>query len=316
MKTITQFVRQGINNKSELKDALQTAMRLEFSTLPPYLCAEWSISGNDQDGVGRMIRKIVLQEMFHFALAGNMLSAISGQPKIAYPGFLPSYPTNTLPGDIHQDLAVDLLPLSPEQLKVFMQIEAPEFPPVEVAAALLAGPATIGEFYTTLSEAFEAHNPPIDPNAHFVERGSEVFQIKSIQDALKAIERIKTEGEGAPGAPDQPANPGQLAHFYVFKQISIGNVLAFDAALGKLVPVPGKQIRFPSIFPFQASAATPNPSATFNKVLSQLLTHLEDCWTKGADLNVAIDDMGELKDEGTDLIKQGIRPEFAWMALK
>ena len=123
MKTITQFVQQGINNRSELQEALQTAMRLEFSTLPPYLCAEWSISGNDLDGVAVMIHEIVLQEMFHFALAGNMLSAIGGTFKVADPQFLPSYPTHTLPGDIHQDLTVDLRPLSKEQLQVFMQIE-------------------------------------------------------------------------------------------------------------------------------------------------------------------------------------------------
>ena len=314
MKTISQFVRQGINGSSELEDALRTAMRLEFSTLPPYLCAEWSISGNDPDGVTRMIHRIILQEMFHFALAGNMLSAIRGTPEVADPGFLPNYPTNKLPGEIHQDLAVDLQPLSKEQLQVFMQIEKPEFPPVELAAALEARPATIGEFYTTLSRAFEALAPAIDPNAHFIERGSEAFRISSVQDALDAIERIKSEGEGAPGSPDQPANPGQLAHYYTFEQIFIGNALVFDAKLGKLVPVPGKQIRFPSISPFHASDATPNPSAVFNDVLSRLLTRLEDCWTKGADVQDAIDDMDALRDEGVSLIKKGIRPEFSWIA--
>ena len=47
MKTIAQFVRDGINNPAELQDALQTAMGLEFSTIPPYLCAEWSIGSDD-----------------------------------------------------------------------------------------------------------------------------------------------------------------------------------------------------------------------------------------------------------------------------
>ena len=130
MKTITEFVRSGINDPSELKEALQTAMRLEFSTLPPYLCAEWSIiDGQDPNGVADKIYGIVLQEMFHFALAGNILSAIGGPFKLTSPDFLPNYPTDTLPGDIHQDLIVDLKPLSKDQLQVFMQIETPEFPP-------------------------------------------------------------------------------------------------------------------------------------------------------------------------------------------
>lgn len=44
-------------------------MQLEFASIPPYLCAQWWIN-NDSDGVGEMIKEIVVLEMFHFALAG------------------------------------------------------------------------------------------------------------------------------------------------------------------------------------------------------------------------------------------------------
>ena len=312
MKTITEFVRSGINDPSELKEALQTAMRLEFSTLPPYLCAEWSIiDGQDPNGVADKIHGIVLQEMFHFALAGNILSAIGGAFKLTSPDFLPNYPTDTLPGDIHQDLIVDLKPLSKDQLQVFMQIETPEFPPVEIEALAAPGPATIGEFYTTLSDAIQTLNPPIDQNAHFVKKGKEVFQIASIQDARDAIERIKSEGEGAPGQPDQPANPAQLAHFYIFKEIFVGNELAFDPNTGKLVPVAGKTIQLPGVSDFKPSNANPNPSIAFNRLLAQLLSDLEACWTQGANLGQAIGDMDSLADEGRNLISRHIRPEFA-----
>jgi hypothetical protein len=92
MKTIAEFVTSGISSVPELCDAVQTAMRLEFSTLPPYLCAEWSIdAGMDPDDVASTIFDIAQQEMFHFALAGNMLSAIGGGFKIANHQFLPSY---------------------------------------------------------------------------------------------------------------------------------------------------------------------------------------------------------------------------------
>jgi hypothetical protein len=312
MKTIAQFVRDGINNPAELQDALQTAMRLEFSTIPPYLCAEWSIGSDDPDDVFDLIHPIVMQEMFHFALAGNMLAAIGGTPRIANAEFLPTYPTNTLPGGIHQELPVDLKPLSKDQLQVFMQIETPEFPPVEVAMRA-AGPATIGAFYDTISDAFDALHPVIDQNAHFVKRGAEVFQITSIDDAHKAINRIKSEGEGAPGSPDQPANPGQLAHFYVFEEIFVGNFLKLDPATGRLVR--GNPIRFPAaVLPFAPSTAVPNPSIEFNEVLSKLLTDLEACWTNGAALQVAVNDMNTLQLKGQDLISRGIRPEFAWVA--
>jgi hypothetical protein len=128
MKTIAQFVANRITTLADLKDALQTAMQLEFSTIPPYLCAQWSINSDPSD-VSDKIEDIVVQEMYHFALAGNMLTAIGGMPDVANAAFIPTYPTHVLPGGIRQALAVDLKPLTPDQVQVFMQIEYPEFPP-------------------------------------------------------------------------------------------------------------------------------------------------------------------------------------------
>ena len=204
MRTIQQFVNDGIANTFDLKDALQLAMQLEFSTIPPYLCAQWSIDpNNDPSNVADTIQAIVVQEMFHFALAGNMLTAIGGLPEVADRNFIPTYPTHTLPGNIAQVLAVDLQPLSTDQLAVFMQIELPEFPPVEFAA-LAQGPATIGAFYTTLAAGFAAVNPQIVAGAHAVKMG-EAAPITSVSDALAAIQRIQEEGEG--NARLYPINP-------------------------------------------------------------------------------------------------------------
>jgi hypothetical protein len=198
MKTIAQFIKDRTTSLPDLQDALQVAMQLEFSTIPPYLCAQWSIN-TDPGGVGDMIENIVVQEMDHFALAGNMLTAIGGMPSIANAAFIPNYPTNVLPGGIPQKLAVDLKPLTPDQVQVFMQIEYPEFPPV----ALAVGPATIGAFYDTIYNGFSTVNPAINPNA-FAVNLDEATPIKSVADALKAISLIKSEGEGTQGSPDQP----------------------------------------------------------------------------------------------------------------
>ena len=59
--------------------------------------------------------------MNHFALAGNLLSAIGGTPGIAHAEFLPKYPMHELPGGIPQKLPIDLKPLKRRQLAVFMQ---------------------------------------------------------------------------------------------------------------------------------------------------------------------------------------------------
>jgi hypothetical protein len=303
MKTIAQFVKDRITTLPDLQDALQTAMQLEFSTIPPYLCAQWSID-SDPNGVADMIGDIVLQEMYHFALAGNMLTAIGGVPSIANAAFIPSYPTNVLPGGIPQKLAVDLKPLRPEQAQVFMQIEYPEFPPV----ALAAGPATIGAFYDTIAEGFATANPAINPNAFAVNSG-EAKPIKSIDDALAAISLIKGEGEGTVGSPDQPP-PGNktFSHYYVFKEIFTGKNLVQDAA-GHW-SFTGAAIQFPTSFNFQPSTITPSPSLSFNQALSQLLISLEACWTSGARPNIGA--MFALRNLGVGLIKQGIRPEFLW----
>jgi hypothetical protein len=305
MKTVAQFVKEGISTIADLRDALQTAMQLEFATIPPYLCAQWSIK-DDPDGVDGMIEDIVVQEMFHFALAGNMLTAIGGTPSIANAAFVPSYPTNVLPGGIHQKLAVDLKPLSPAQLQVFMQIELPEFPPVALTARA-AGPATIGAFDDTIAAAFAALQPSINSGAPFVNMG-EAVQIRSVADALAAISRIKAEGEGTVGSPDQPPADGTaFAHYYVFKEIFVGKTLQLtDGKWG----FTGTPIRMPTAFDFQPSTATPDPSIAFNQALSQLLTGLQACWTGTGrpDIGAMID----LEGLGQDLIQKGIRPGFQW----
>jgi hypothetical protein len=304
MKTIAQFVKDRITSLPDLQDALQTAMQLEFSTIPPYLCAQWSIDADaDPGGVGDMIGNIVLQEMYHFALAGNVLTAIGGMPSIANATFIPNYPTNVLPGSISQELAVDLRPFTPDQAKVFMQIEYPEFPPV----ALAAGPATIGAFYETIASGITTVNPAISLNAFQVNSG-EAKPIRSVGDALKAISLIKGEGEGTQGSPDQPPSNTTLAHYYVFKEIFTQKTLVQDAAGNWSFT--GAAIQFPTCFNFQQSTATPSPSLAFNRAVSALLIGLQTCWTNGA--RPPIGAMGDLQTSGVDLIKQGIRPEFLW----
>src|SRR3954464_2543883 len=101
MKTIDQFVKDGIGSLADLRAALQTAVQLEFSTMPPYLCAQWSLK-DDPGGVGNIIKSVVVQEMYHFALAGNILTAIGGIPSIDNAAFIPGYPTHVLPGGTAQ----------------------------------------------------------------------------------------------------------------------------------------------------------------------------------------------------------------------
>ena len=306
MASIARFVQQGINTPDELKEALQLAVQLEFATLPPYLCAEWSVNGdNDPDGVAGTINGIAQQEMFHFALAGNILAAIGVAPSVANSDFIPKYPASALPGGNPQKLPVDLKPLSHDQLEVFLQIEYPQFPPV--ALALAQGPATIGAFYDTISQGLSAINPAIVPNPFQVQLG-EVFPITSVADAQKAISLIKGEGEGTEGSPDEPP-PGStsLAHYYAFKEILVGRRLVNEGGKWSFT---GATVQFPSVFDFKPAANGSSASAAFNQTLSQLLTELQTCWTSGASPDLL--KMFDLQSQGQGLIQQQIRPEFLW----
>jgi hypothetical protein len=320
MKSIAEFVQSGISDLQELRDALQTAMRLEFATIPPYLCAQWSIN-DDPSNVAGMIQNIVIEEMLHFALAGNMLNAIGRTPNIADPAFIPNYPTHTLPGGIRLRHAVDLKPLSHAQLEVFQEIEKPEFRPV--ALALTQRPATIGAFYDTIADGFDKVKPAIDPQANFVTitemappfgpiSKPKNGQILTLADAQAAISRVKQEGEGTQGDPEQPpddvASEQEFAHYYVFKEIFEGKKLqrqpnghwAFN----------GAAIAFPTVYDFTKSITTPDPSVAFSQKLAALLTELQTCWTAGA--QPSFGDMDQLQSAGVALIQQGIQPEFVW----
>src|SRR3954462_1059114 len=87
-----------------LKRSLQSAIELELATIPPYLCAMWSIV-DPGDEVRNDIRMIVLDEMLHTGLACNMLTTLGGTPAINVPSAVPKYP-GPLPGDVRPQLVV------------------------------------------------------------------------------------------------------------------------------------------------------------------------------------------------------------------
>lgn len=207
-----------IDSIDDLRDHLQTAVELEFSTLPPYLTALYSITDNSSYAY-QLIRSVALEEMLHFNLAANMLLSVGGTPKITgdncpqYPAQLPRQNTN---GPMGQ-LIIQLMPLSKELLKnVFMAIEEP--------SPALAPPQstdydTIGQFYKAIAEGFKHLSKELGPdlfandssafqktNYYFGSGGGQVIKITNLETALKAIEIIADQGEGniEPGKPFVP----------------------------------------------------------------------------------------------------------------
>lgn len=300
--TIEAFVRQGIRGEPDLHAALQLAMELEFATIPPYLCAQWSIV-HDPDKVEGVLHAVVAQEMAHLAMAGNVLAALGGQPRTAYADFVPCYPVSELPGGVTQTLPVDLLPMTKEQAAVFMQIEHPSFPPVAKLEA--QGPATIGEFYEAIVEAIVRVQPAIDPTAASVAIGPQE-RLKTREDAITAIRRIQQEGEGLVGSPEQPGHGDAAhAHYYLFKELFVGRrLMNKDGAWS----FSGAEVCLPEVADFAVKAGHDAEQACFRRALSDILHGLEAAWGGKSAFNVA--SMFSLEAVGKQLIRSGVRPDF------
>lgn len=107
-----------------IKQALQTAIELECSTLPIYLSAMFSLKVQNYV-VYNQLRSVAMEEMVHMAIAANILACLGGTPRIK--GIALKFPTQGLPGGVEPDLTVGLARLSRPQLLNFMRIEAPDF---------------------------------------------------------------------------------------------------------------------------------------------------------------------------------------------
>src|SRR4051812_6448817 len=105
---------------TRLRELLQAAVTLELSTIPPYLCALYSMHPHGNDEAKLVIRSVVVEEMLHMVLAANVLNAIGGTPLVAGAEHAPRYPHELPDGVI-----LDLLPFSPQAVEAFLTVENP-----------------------------------------------------------------------------------------------------------------------------------------------------------------------------------------------
>ena len=68
-------------DRRALQEAAQLAIQVEFTTIPAYLTALYSISEPDTDAY-QLLRSVVMEEMFHLNQAANLLVGIGGLPKL------------------------------------------------------------------------------------------------------------------------------------------------------------------------------------------------------------------------------------------
>jgi hypothetical protein len=313
-----------------LKKSLQAAIKLEFSTLPPYLCALWSIK--DVDGNGKLAAEAIrdqisLEEMLHMGLACNLLTAIGGTPALNTSGGVPIYP-GSLPGNVNPKLEVSLRGLSKEALLDFLKIEQPQFQPLippEFTFGLTERQEnvdsfpTIGDFYSYILRTFNSLNPTLKKDKQVNLPLSKSIIVETLKDVEVAIETILLQGEGSPISPADDGNKTDpledLAHYYRFAEIYKGKKLAL---VNKELKFEGTDIPFPDVFPMakvplggyqedqvraEVRAEVSKALKDFDEIFTQMMNHLQEAWTKDPSaLGNAVGTMFSLREPAQKLM--------------
>ena len=239
MKISSQFVAnvRAASSGADLLPLLQAATELEHATIPPYLCGYFTLKPGTNADAAAIIRSVVIDEMLHLTIAGNLMVALGGKPVLNKPDFVPDYPGN-LPMGIADHLQVRLRKCSVDQVRdVYMKIEEPEVPiDIPVVAAFVPEFGTIGAFYQSLSQKIQDLGQSIfigDPSQQVVATRwfpdpDKMFPITDVATAVKGISLIIDQGEGTTTSPFDGS--GAPAHYYRFQEIVVGR---------RLVEMPG-----------------------------------------------------------------------------
>jgi hypothetical protein len=250
----------GSPSKEDLRKAAQLAVEVEFTTIPAYLTALYSMSQTDNFAY-QALRSVAMEEMFHVNQAANILVALGGKPRFTgkhapkYPCYLPHANPETTP-------LVGLCRASP-------QVFGSMFAAIETPAEAGAPPQgdnydTIGQLYDALTTAVAAYpgNPfEADPatgrqrtDIYLGKFGGNVVKVTDKDTALQAVNEIVKQGEGtvpatAPLIPLEQfgtynqygqrtdgtygpimGTPYEMSHFIKFRKVSL-DTAAFPATL-------------------------------------------------------------------------------------
>jgi hypothetical protein len=251
-------LKRNIETKEELHYYLHIAMELELSTIPAYMSGIYSITPDSNQAAIDVMHSVLIEEMFHLTMAGNILKATGGTTKISDREFVPTYPTPLPKSDIDSpDGSTFMVPIqkfSREAVKeTFMGIEQPE-KPLDKDDPTVEGYHSIGQFYDGLAQGIddlcgklgtaEVFNGSLDKqirpedyyggSGHFVVVADKNPE-QARKNAHRAIEEIVEQGEGVEKKDgdesvfDCDFIPGRghqeipvPAHYYRFDEINQG----------------------------------------------------------------------------------------------
>ncbi|MBT2785505.1 MULTISPECIES: ferritin-like domain-containing protein [unclassified Halomonas] len=235
----------------DLQEAAQLALQVEFTTIPVYLSALYSISDTGSH-VYQTLRSVAMEEMFHVNQAANIIVALGALPKFTgdavptFPGYLPQANPKTTP-------MVGLFRASPDVFaNVFAAIESPS----------QYGAPPQGDNYDSIAQLYGALVAAVDAypgnpfsttgvpgrqrtNIYLGKFGGNVNEVMGKESFHAAVNEIVEQGEGTvpPEKPLVPVEsfgtynhygkrtdgtygpilgtPYELSHFLKFREVSL-----------------------------------------------------------------------------------------------
>lgn len=326
-----------VKDLAQLQHLLQSAVKLELTTIPPYLCALYSIKASSNREAVEAILSVVMEEMLHMALAANVLNAIGGTPIVNEKEFVPSYPqtVKTL------NMTIPLERFCKSSIDTFIEIERPDD---EVHGQPCAGcchyddAKFIAQFYALikcglkdLSEDGTINIFDGDPSRQigpeqYYGSGGAITRVSDLTTALKAIDEIIGQGEGIPhsiwsesGATPDRADFLEVAHFYRFLEIRKERRYRGDEKVppenGKYPLPTGEKLNVcwgdvypmrknPKMADLPSGSEVLKKSIAFNRTYTDLLNTLNAAMNGKPDLIMkSVGIMYELKYQAIELMK-------------
>jgi hypothetical protein len=312
----------GIGTLGDLRQHLQWAIELEHATVPPYLCALYSVDAERNAEVAEVLRSVFVEEMLHLALAANLLNAVGGRPRIDTPQMLAPFPRSLPHADGSFD--VSLLPFGTEALELFLKIEQPSAPGADPESDRYE---TIGQFYDAIERGLrelctrlgETHVFCGDPQRQVSDAGH-IAVVDSLATALGALRKIVVQGEGTRDADvwdgDQELfhpEHDEVGHYFRFQQLKLGRCYrrgdtAASGPTGHVISVDWDGVRPMQRNPRAADHALGSQIRTaqddFNITYCTILQLLDQVFNgEPQKLQLAIGSMFRLKDQATALLR-------------
>jgi CDGSH-type Zn-finger protein len=227
-----------IKTLDDLHKHLQWALELEHSTIPPYLCALYSVKSSENKEAIEVIHSIFIEEMLHMALVANIAIATGCSLSLDSPDFLPNYPCPLPHSD--KSFLVSIESFSKEAIQTFMKIERPAD---ATATAMEEGFSSIGQFYKSIENAliylasdlgedvlFSGNpNHQISEATSYYGGSGALVAVNDLQSALAALSEVVEQGEGLSHSDvfDGDQNmfhpeKAEVAHYFRFMEILEG----------------------------------------------------------------------------------------------